>query len=166
MNIPMPCLKVKEINMDEIDPNEYNPNKVDKQNMKLLEHSILEDGLTMPIVVIQDKETKRYSIIDGFHRYSTMKNLKQKTIGAVVLEKSMKDRMASTVRHNRARGVHQIELMSDMVVSLIRLGWDDMQIAEHLGMAADEVLRLKQTSGIAEIFKDLNYTQSWEFKDI
>ena len=166
MTINMPCLEVKKIKISDVDPNEYNPNKVDKQNMFLLKLSILEDGLTMPIVVIQNKETLRYSIIDGFHRYTIMKNLKQEFIGAVILEKDIKERMAATVRHNRARGVHQIELMSNMVVSLVQLGWNDINIAKHLGMDADEVLRLKQLSGISEIFKDLDYTMSWEFKEL
>ena len=164
--IPMPCLNTRKVLLTDIMPNEYNPNKVDRQNMKLLEHSILEDGLTMPIVTIFDRETGKYSIIDGFHRYSIMLKLKQKYIAAVVLEKDIKQRMASTVRHNRARGVHQIELMSDMVVSLVQLGWEDAKIAVHLGMDADEVLRLKQLSGIAEIFEDLDFTSSWEFKEI
>ena len=164
--IDIPCLLTQKVKMIDIVPNEYNPNSVDKQNMKLLEHSILTDGLTMAIVVIKDNDTGKYHIIDGFHRYTVFKKLKQEYIGAVVLEKDIKERMASTVRHNRARGVHQIELMSSMVVSLIQLGWSDTEIAVHLGMDADEVLRLKMLSGIASVFKDLEYTDSWQFKDI
>lgn len=164
--IKKPCLNTIEIPIDSIDPNEYNPNHVDKKNMKLLELSIIEDGQTMPIVVIQNKETGRYAIIDGFHRWTTMKKLKQSTIAAVVLEKGINERMAATVRHNRARGVHMIELMSDMVVSLIQNGMADSDIAKHLGMDADEVLRLKQTSNIAGIFENLEYSDSWEFKEV
>jgi len=166
MEVKLPCLNVQKILLDKVVPNEYNPNKVDKENMKLLEHSILQDGLTMPIVAIYNKENDTYSIIDGFHRYSIMKKLKQIYIAATILDRDIKERMAATVRHNRARGVHQIDLMSDMVVSLVQLGWEDSEIAVHLGMDSDEVLRLKQLSGIAEVFKDLNYTQSWEFKEV
>jgi len=166
MEVKLPCLNVQKILLDKVVPNEYNPNKVDKENMKLLEHSILQDGLTMPIVAIYNKENDTYSIIDGFHRYSIMKKLKQIYIAVTILDRDIKERMAATVRHNRARGVHQIDLMSDMVVSLVQLGWEDSEIAVHLGMDSDEVLRLKQLSGIAEVFKDLNYTQSWEFKEV
>lgn len=168
---PVDC--VLWVKTDTIEGNDYNPNHVDRQNMKLLIHSIEEDGYTMPIVGCPEYDIIR--IVDGFHRRKsilTSKKISESTNNHVPVslirdeKKDLKNRMASTVRHNRARGVHHIESMSDMVVDLIQDGWGDSEIALHLGMDADEVLRLKQTSGISGIFENLNYSQSWEFKEV
>lgn len=162
--------------------NDYNPNHVDTKKMRDLYLSVKEDGYTMPVVtaeVLVDESKpdgdSQIVIVDGAHRTKTFfrnKDIQQSTLGRIPRsqvrqeKKDRKSRMASTVRHNRARGVHGVEPMMEMVVELIQLGWSDSQIAHELGMSADEVLRLKQTSGIAEIFKNLEFTPSWEFKEI
>ena len=164
---------VKWVKTEDMEGNEYNPNHVDKQNQKLLIHSITEDGYTMPIVT--NPEDDIIKIVDGYHRRKSIimsKEIKTSTHGYLpisIIRESRRDkksRIASTVRHNRARGVHSVEIMSDLVVELVRKGWCDAEIAEHMGMNADEVLRLKQLSGIADIFKDLDYTQSWDVQEL
>lgn len=162
MNIKMPCANTIIVPIEKLVANNYNPNCVAPQELRLLEHSIKEDGLTMPVVCFHNKETDEYIIVDGFHRYTVMKKLKQKFITISIIDKDLKERMASTIRHNRARGEHQVDLQSNIVAELFKLGWSDEEIAKHLGMQADEVLRLKQKTGIAEIFKDHNYSKSWE----
>jgi ParB-like chromosome segregation protein Spo0J len=133
--------------------------------MELLQHSIEEDGFTEAIVTFYDKEQNMYEVVDGFHRYVILKDeLNCNYIPVVVIEKDIKERMASTIRHNRARGVHQVDLMGELVVKLVKLGWNDDRIAEHLGMEYEEVLRLKQTTGIAEVFKDRKHSKSWVIK--
>jgi len=162
-NIKMPVLDVKLIPLDKIKANDYNPNKVATPEMKLLAHSIREDGYTMPIVVVYDTENDMYVIVDGFHRYRCAKEIfKLQAIPCTILDKPIKDRMASTIRHNRARGEHQVVNMSGIVAELFVLGWEDEEIGKHLGMGADEVLRLKQNTGISEIFKNHAYSKSWE----
>lgn len=156
-----------------VEANEYNPNHVAKQEMKLLVTSIVEDGYTMPIVTNEEKSGNGWMrrIIDGFHRRKaeqTTNKITKSTYGRIPVtqirsEKSdLKNRMAATVRHNRARGVHGIEPMSIMVADLIKEGCSNSEIATQLGMDADEVLRLKQITGIAEIFKNHEYSNSWE----
>lgn len=158
---------------ENVEGNEYNPNHVDKINMKLLKISIKEDGYTMPIV--SNREENIIRIVDGFHRRKAErmnKEISESTFGRIPLtqirkdKRDIKNRMSSTIRHNRARGVHEIELMSKLVVELVQLGWNDIEIAEQLGMNIDEVLRLKQISGIAGIFENLDYSMSWEFKEL
>lgn len=160
-------MDIKMIPMDKIVANDYNPNKVAPPEMKLLKKSIEEDGYTMPIVVYYDKENDMYEIVDGFHRYRCAKeyfNLEE--IPATVINKDLSNRMASTIRHNRARGTHQIKSMSDIVLDLVQQGWSDYKIAEHLGMDAEEVLRLKQITGLKEAFANHEFSKSWvEFKE-
>lgn len=160
--IEFPVMNVKMIPLDKIVANDYNPNKVAPPEMKLLKKSIEEDGYTMPIVVFYDKDNDVYIVVDGFHRYRCAKeyfNLKE--IPATIIEKDLSDRMASTIRHNRARGTHQIKSMSDIVLDLIANGWSDEKIANHLGMNAEEVLRLKQISGLKEAFGNHEFSKSW-----
>lgn len=165
--IKFPVMDIKMIPMDKIVANDYNPNKVAPPEMKLLKKSIEEDGYTMPIVVYYDKENDMYEIVDGFHRYRCAKeyfNLEE--IPATVINKDLSNRMASTIRHNRARGTHQIKSMSDIVLDLVQQGWSDYKIAEHLGMDAEEVLRLKQITGLKEAFANHEFSKSWvEFKE-
>ena len=119
--------------------------------MKLLKLSIEKDGYTQPIVTYYDGE--KYIIVDGFHRYRCAKEyFKLKEIPIVVIDKNINERIASTIRHNRARGTHSIRGMSDIVLMLIRGGWSDSRIAEYLGMEIEEVLRLKQITGLKEAF--------------
>lgn len=161
--IAFPCLKTKLVTVEKVKFNDYNPNHVAPPEMKLLQHSIEEDGYTQPIVTIYDAENDLYIVVDGAHRYrNAIEKFKLKKIPIVVINKEIKDRMASTIRHNRARGEHGVTQMSNIVAELVKLGWADEEIGEHLGMSADEVLRLKQNTGLAEIFKNEEYSKAWE----
>lgn len=155
----------------EVQANDYNPNTVAPPEMKLLELSIQEDGYTQPIVSWQ--RGGAYEVIDGFHRHRVGKESKaiQKRINGylplVVINKNRTDkhdRMASTIRHNRARGKHGVDSMSDIVVELKRRNRSEDWIAEHLGMDADEVLRLCQVSGLAEMFSNTEFSKSWDIE--
>ena len=116
----------------------------------------------MPVVTFYDDKIDKYVIVDGFHRYTIVKDyFKSNVVAISVIEKDIKQRMASTVRHNRARGVHKVDLQADMVVDLLKKGWDDNDISKELGMTLEEVLRLKQQTGIAELFKDRTHSKSW-----
>ena len=131
--------------------------------MELLKHSIEEDGYTQPIVTYYDKDRDIYIVVDGFHRYRVAKeflNLKQVPI--VTIDKDLENRMASTIRHNRARGTHQIADMSHIVLTLAENGWSDEQIAKHLGMELDEIIRLKQITGLKDAFANHTFSKSWE----
>lgn len=161
--ITFPCLETKLVPTSKVQSNDYNPNSVASPEMGLLAHSIEEDGLTQPVVTFYDEDTDRYIVVDGFHRFILLRDrFKCLEIPVVVIDKNIKDRMASTIRHNRARGKHRVDLMSILVEKLIRLGWTDIQIAEHLGMEAEEVLRLKQLTGYAGLFKGQGYSRAWE----
>lgn len=153
--------------------NDYNPNSVAPPEMKLLEHSISEDGYTQPIVTMATGETRE--VIDGFHRNRVGKEscsvrarvlgyLPVTTINAARTDKA--DRMAATIRHNRARGKHKVEAMSDIVIELKRRNWDDAKIGRELGMDPDEVLRLTQITGLAEMFADREFSEAWEAEAI
>lgn len=162
-----PVSGVQWVPVDQVEPNDYNPNSVAGKEMKLLHTSIKHDGYTQPIVTIWDWEKKKFIIVDGFHRYFICKNhkdIRDSTNGCVpivVLEKGMNDRMASTVRHNRARGSHSITGMSNMVFSMLEEGWDDADICNHLGMEPEELLRLKHITGFSALFKNAEYKKSW-----
>lgn len=160
--INFPVMDVQMIPLSKIVPNEYNPNAVAPPEMKLLKKSIEEDGYTMPIVVYYDSDNDIYEIVDGFHRYRCAKEYFNLTeMPATVLKKDLSSRMASTIRHNRARGTHKIKSMSEIVVDLVQNGWSDAKIAEHLGMDAEEVLRLKQITGLKEAFANHTFSKSW-----
>lgn len=152
---------------DKVEANDYNPNIVAPPEMKLLELSIRKDGYTQPIVAYHDSENERYVVVDGFHRNKIGKetpDIRQRTreyLPLTIIDKSMAERIASTIRHNRARGTHGIQPMSKIVEELYFLGWSDKKIAEQLGMDKDEVLRLKQFTGLGVLFKDREYSKSW-----
>jgi ParB-like chromosome segregation protein Spo0J len=163
-----PVYAVKAIPFEKLRANEYNPNKVAPPEMRLLYDSIKEDGYTMPIVVYHHKEDDKYEIVDGFHRYSIMKaypDIYKRENGLLpcsIIEKPIGERMASTIRHNRARGSHNVDLMSNIVAELVDMGKSDKWISQHLGMSCDEILRLKQITGIAALFHDQEFSKSWE----
>ena len=162
MKLTFPVMGVKMVPAEKVQANDYNPNRVAAPEMKLLIESIKADGVTQPIVTFYDAQTDIYIVIDGFHRYTVLtKHFSAPEVPVVVVDKPLADRMASTVRHNRARGKHQVELMSDMLLSLIKMGRTDAQIAKQLGMSAEEVLRLKQQTGIAGIFKGQSQSMAW-----
>ncbi len=162
-----PVYNVRAIPVEKLRANEYNPNSVAPPEMELLYRSIKEDGYTMPIVVYHREEDDVYEIVDGFHRYSIIlkyKDIYERENGLLpcsVIEKPISERMASTIRHNRARGSHDIDLMSNIVAELVDLGKSDNWISKHLGMSRDEILRLKQVTGIAALFKDQEFSKSW-----
>ncbi len=162
-----PVYDIKRVPIDKIKANEYNPNAVAPPEMKLLYDSIKEDGYTMPIVCYYRPDDDTYEIVDGFHRYSIMlkhKDIYEREGGCLpvsVIDKSIDNRMASTIRHNRARGSHDVDLMSNIVGELHKIGRSDSWIAKHLGMDADEILRLKQITGLVELFKNSEFSRSW-----
>ena len=161
--LTMPCMNIKLIPVEKVISNEYNPNRVATPEMKLLIDSIEEDGLTMPCVAYYDKEKDMYVIVDGFHRYTVLKDhFKSDVIPCSVIDKDISNRMASTIRHNRARGTHQIKEMSKIVLELTKDKWKDEMIAKHLGMDLDEVIRLKQITGLKEAFGNHEFSKSWE----
>jgi len=163
-----PVYNVKAVPVEKIQANSYNPNRVAPPEMKLLEKSIWEDGYTQPVVCYYISETDTYEIVDGYHRYQvllTSKRVNKRENGllpVVVIDKDKENRMASTIRHNRARGSHDVELMTKIVGELVESGMSDIWIAKNIGMDADELLRLKQISGIAALFKNSEFGKSWE----
>lgn len=157
--------------------NDYNPNSVAPPEMELLRLSIASDGYTQPIVSMQDGEGG-FEVIDGFHRHRVGKecaDIQSRVHGYLPLvqirssQQDKSDRMAATIRHNRARGEHRVDSMAEIVIELKRRFWSDEKIAKELGMEADEVLRLTQVTGLAGLFADREFSQAWEadsFKEI
>lgn len=155
---------------DQVEGNDYNPNKVAPPEMKLLERSIEADGYTQPIVVWPET-ADTFEVVDGFHRHRVgkeRKSVRQRVRGYLPVtvirtdRAGYADRVAATIRHNRARGKHQVQAMSEIVRDLARRNHSDAWIARELGMDADEVLRLKQISGLAELFADREFSEAWE----
>lgn len=163
-----PVYNVLAVPIAKVQANDYNPNAVAPPEMELLETSIWEDGYTQPVVTYYDSENDVYIVVDGFHRYLTLKNsarIRKREKGmlpVVVIDKEIGDRMASTIRHNRARGTHNIELMSTIVAELVEMGKGDRWICKHVGMSADELLRMKQITGLAALFANRDFSESWD----
>jgi ParB-like chromosome segregation protein Spo0J len=158
-----PVSSVRWVPAENVRANDYNPNSVAPPEMKLLKRSIEADGFTQPIVVWDTGEY--FEVVDGFHRHLVGKSLGLSELPVVVInqERTEKgDRIASTVRHNRARGKHSVDGMSDLVQDLVRRNWSDAKIARELGMDQDEVLRLKQVTGLASLFADKEFSEAWE----
>lgn len=163
----LPCMHTFLVPVEKVRANNYNPNAVPKNNMELLLQSILDNGFCFPIVTIYDNNMDEYVIIDGFHRYTILKDwLEVKLIPIIALSHNMYQRMAATIQFNRARGVHQVELMGDLVQAMVEQGATDEEIAKHLGMEMEEVYRLKQITGIAELFKHQAYSKSWVMMEV
>lgn len=165
-----PVYNVLRIPVEKIRANSYNPNAVAPPEMKLLEVSIWEDGYTMPCVCYYVPEEDIYEIVDGYHRYTVLKTSQRVydreggCLPVAVIEKDVSNRMASTIRHNRARGSHSIELMSNIVAELVQSGMSDAWILKHIGMDKDELLRLKQVTGLAALFADKEFSEAMEAK--
>lgn len=165
-----PINRVIWVPIDEVEANDYNPNAVAQNEMRLLYISIKHDGYTQPCVTIRDEDRGKYVIIDGFHRYSIMRHnrdIYESTGGLlpiVVLDKNINERMASTVRHNRARGKHSVNGMANMVFSMLDNGMKDSDVCFELGLEKDELIRLKHVTGFSKLFEDVKYRQSWETK--
>lgn len=166
---PVDC--VLWVKNDSVHANDYNPNSVAPPEMELLRLSISADGYTQPIVSMLEENKETREVIDGFHRNRVGKeceDIQKRVHGYLPVvtinddRKDLNDRMASTVRHNRARGKHKIQAMSDMVLDLKKRNWSDEKIAKNLGMDADEVLRLCQIGGLSELFEDKEFSEAWE----
>ena len=168
--IGQPIDYVRWVPIEKVQANDYNPNSVAKKEMRLLYLSIWNDGYTQPVVTIYDEDLDKYVIIDGFHRYFTCKSNKdvrernKGMLPIVVLNKTMNERMAATVRHNRARGKHSVKGMSNMVFEMLENGWADAEICNQLGMEPEELLRLKHITGFAKLFEGAEYSKAWETK--
>lgn len=166
--LPHPVARVKFVPAADVVGNDYNPNKVAPPEMRLLKLSIRKDGVTMPVVASRDPGTGQYVVVDGFHRTSIIKterDIAESTGGfipIVELTKTIEDRMTATVRHNMARGTHQVELSAKLVTALTKHHWTPARISMELGMDPDEVLRLKQITGLAEAFADREFSRAWE----
>ena len=163
-----PVDRVRWVPIEKVTPNDYNPNSVASQELQLLYTSIKHDGYTQPVVVIYDPDNDCYTIVDGFHRYFTCKNnpdILERNCGmlpVVVIDKDVNDRMASTVRHNRARGKHSVDGMANMVFEMLDNGWSDTEICNELGMQPEELLRLKHITGFSKLFESHEYTKAWK----
>ena len=163
-----PVYNVIAVPIKKIVPNTYNPNSVAPPELKLLYDSIKEDGYTMPIVCYYEKNKDIYVIVDGFHRYRIMleyPDIYEREGGLLpvsVIDKPLDHRLASTIRHNRARGSHNVDLMSNIIKELHEIGRSDAWISKHLGMDRDEILRLKQITGLTSLFKDVKFGTAWQ----
>lgn len=159
---------VKKIHFDKIRANDYNPNIVAPAELKLLEQSILNDGYTMPIVCFYIETEGVYEIVDGYHRFLVMKNSEEiakreeYALPVVTINKPISERVASTIRHNRARGTHSIDRMVEIIQNLIEAGLSDQWIMKNIGMDKDELLRLKQISGLSSLFLEREFSEAWE----
>ena len=162
-----PVYQVKAVPVEKIMANTYNPNTVAPPEMVLLYDSIKEDGYTQPIVCYYASKQDKYIIVDGFHRYRIMlehKDIYEREDGmlpVVTINKSLDQRMASTIRHNRARGSHDVDLMSNIIKELHEIGRSDKWISKHLGMDRDEILRLKQITGLTALFREAKFGRAW-----
>jgi ParB-like chromosome segregation protein Spo0J len=163
-----PTLNVQLIPLARVEGNDYNPNKVPPPEMRLLKLSVRKDGLTMPVVVAAEKKKENWVIVDGFHRTAICRNTKdireslKGYLPVTRLNKTIENRVAATVRHNMARGTHQVELSARLVAFLKRNDWSNQRIGDELGMDADEVLRLRQITGLAEAFQNEDFSRSWD----
>lgn len=166
---PVDC--VLWVKNDSVHANDYNPNSVAPPEMELLRLSISADGYTQPIVSMLDENGETREVIDGFHRNRVGKEcaeIQSRVHGYLPVvtinedRTKINDRVASTIRHNRARGKHKIEAMSDIVIDLKKRNWSDEKISKNLGMDKDEVLRLCQIGGLVELFSDKEFSQAWE----
>ena len=163
---------VKWVKSEDVIANDYNPNKVAPPEMELLEVSIMNDGYTQPVVTFPNNG--KIEVVDGFHRTRVSKESKivrQRVMGftpTVIIRKEQSDkndRIASTIRHNRARGKHQVDAMSEIILELKNRNWKNERIARELGMDEEEILRLCQITGLQDIFKDDDFSKSWEASD-
>lgn len=167
-NNSQPIDNVRWVPIEKVTPNDYNPNSVAKKEMQLLYISIKEDGYTQPVVTIYDEEKDKYVIVDGFHRYfvcKTQKDIQERNHGklpVVVIDKNINERMASTVRHNRARGSHSVTGMSKLVYEMLKNGMNESEICKEMGMEKEEVIKLKYVTGFAKVFENVEYNHSWK----
>jgi len=165
-----PIANVQWVPVEKVQANDYNPNSVAGNEMRLLYTSISHDGYTQPVVTVYDPEIEKYVIVDGFHRYTIMRRyediyqLNDGRLPIVVIDKDINDRMAATVRHNRARGKHSVAGMGKIVFDMLKNGATDEAICNEVGLEPEELARLKYVTGFAKLFENANFGQSWETK--
>lgn len=165
-----PVYSIKKVHIDNIVANDYNPNKVASREMQLLYLSIKEDGYTMPIVCYFDKNINKYIIVDGYHRYTIMllhkdiRDREDSMLPVSLIDKDINNRIASTIRHNRARGKHSVELQSN-IVSMLKEGWNEIDIIKKLGMTAEELQRLLGILSISSEVANLDYSIETQILD-
>ena len=163
----MPVDFVRWVPIGLVSANDYNPNRVSPRELKLLKHSIMADGYTQPIVTVSDGEGG-YVVVDGYHRYFCCKTdaeifrRNRGRIPIVVIKAELADRMASTVRHNRARGKHTVDGMSMLIFDMLDSGYDDKDVCNELGMEPEELVRLKHITGFSRLFENAEYTKEWQ----
>lgn len=166
-----PVSNVQWVHSSLITPNGYNPNNVASPELELLRHSIEVDNFTQPIVCFKNGDI--FEIVDGFHRFiigsqtDSIRSRLNDHLPVVIINQDRagkNDRIASTIRHNRARGKHNMSAMSDIVIELKRRNWKTSRICKELGMDQDEVLRLMQINGLIEMFSDSEYSEAWEYE--
>ncbi len=162
--------QIRWVPINQVVANDYNPNSVPPRELELLRISIMADGYTQPVVTVRDKKLKRYVIVDGYHRWHCLlafDDVRASTGGKipiVVIESDLAERMASTVRHNRARGRHSVGGMGKLVLEMLELGMTDEEVCGELGLSADEMVRLKYVTGFAKLFEDVEYRRAWKTK--
>lgn len=163
MEIKLPCYdSLKLVPIEQLQANDYNPNKMDRRMFELLKKSIVEDGLTMPIVTYHDKENDKYIIVDGFHRYSTLLKLGVKKVPISIIDKNISKRKISTIRHNKAKGTHQLDLVAKVLKDLMAdKSMSYAEIMDKLGMIAEEVVIYDKEFKISNEFDDVDFSNSW-----
>ncbi|WP_043887320.1 ParB N-terminal domain-containing protein [Vibrio sp. 16] len=165
MTLPPAC-QLQLIPLECIDANHYNPNKMAPPESHLLQHSIKKNGFTMPIILNRVKGRERYTLVDGFHRFSLLNTSPDLQalpgyIPALILDLPEEKCISTSVRHNVARGAHQVELTANLTIKLREMGWSNEKIGKELGMEPDEVLRMQQITGLASAFRDQDFSQAW-----
>ncbi|MFC5077885.1 ParB-like nuclease domain protein [Vibrio thalassae] len=162
-----PICAVELLPITSLNANDYNPNKMARPESNLLLHSLEQDGLTLPLIVNRQENEQDYTIIDGYHRYELLKKHAHLQpidgyVPAIVLSKTKGQAISSSVRHNIARGVHQVELTSEMILLLKNMGWTNAKIGKELGMDKDELLRMQQLTGLADLYRNEEFSKAWE----
>jgi len=161
MKVEFPCMTPKLVPIEKLVANEYNPNKMEAKMFKLLRKSIVEDGLTMPIVTFYDADRDLFEIVDGFHRYTVLLKMKVKQVPVSIIDKPIEQRMMSTIRHNKAKGTHQLKLVSEIFNKLMEKV-SLPSIAEGIGAEAEEVVIYRKGAVLKDEFKSLKHSNSWE----
>jgi len=166
--ITIPCANTLVVSRDLVQANTYNPNAVPDDKMELLRQSIVDNGFAFPIITIYDPDLLKFVVIDGFHRYliSDQDWLDMDYVPIVVLDHDISQRMTASWQFNKARGVHQVDMDADLIRALIQQGLAEDAIAEHLGIDLDTVFRYKQITGITELFRGMDYSMSWEMREV
>lgn len=167
MKIEIPCLDVKLVKREMLLANNYNPNFVSGDKMQLLKQSIIDNGFCFPIITIWSDEDEKYIIVDGFHRYTICQPewLDILDVPIVILKHDIKQRMAATIQFNKARGVHQVDLDAELIRSLIQQNMNEEEISKHLGIDFDTIHRYKSLTGVAELFKNSEWSMPWSMEE-